>query len=252
MNIFKMIFDWIISDIMKTVAVILAAGSGSRMNMDVKKQYMELGGKPLIYYSIKAFEESIIDDIVLVVSRGDVDYVRSEIVQKYGFDKVTAVVEGGLYRYHSVRLGLEAADPKCDYAFIHDGARPFITDEIIMRTLHAVKEYGACAVGMPVKDTIKIADEDGFAVSTPDRNLTWSIQTPQAFSYKLILDLQRKLDREEGELMARGINVTDDAMVVEYFSDKKVKLVEGSYNNIKITTPDDIPAAESILRQMGV
>ncbi|MBR4668453.1 MAG: 2-C-methyl-D-erythritol 4-phosphate cytidylyltransferase [Butyrivibrio sp.] len=237
---------------MKTVAVILAAGSGSRMNMDVKKQYMELGGKPLIYYSIKAFEESIIDDIVLVVSRGDVDYVRSEIVQKYGFDKVTAVVEGGLYRYHSVRLGLEAADPKCDYAFIHDGARPFITDEIIMRTLHAVKEYGACAVGMPVKDTIKIADEDGFAVSTPDRNLTWSIQTPQAFSYKLILDLQRKLDREEGELMARGINVTDDAMVVEYFSDKKVKLVEGSYNNIKITTPDDIPAAESILRQMGV
>ncbi len=222
------------------------------MNMDVKKQYMELGGKPLIYYSIKAFEESIIDDIVLVVSRGDVDYVRSEIVQKYGFDKVTAVVEGGLYRYHSVRLGLEAADPKCDYAFIHDGARPFITDEIIMRTLHAVKEYGACAVGMPVKDTIKIADEDGFAVSTPDRNLTWSIQTPQAFSYKLILDLQRKLDREEGELMARGINVTDDAMVVEYFSDKKVKLVEGSYNNIKITTPDDIPAAESILRQMGV
>lgn len=252
MNIFKMIFDWIISDIMKTVAVILAAGSGSRMNMDVKKQYMELGGKPLIYYSIKAFEESIIDDIVLVVSRGDVDYVRSEIVQKYGFDKVTAVVEGGLYRYHSVRLGLEAADPKCDYAFIHDGARPFITDEIIMRTLHAVKEYGACAVGMPVKDTIKIADEDSFAVSTPDRNLTWSIQTPQAFSYKLILDLQRKLDREEGELMARGINVTDDAMVVEYFSDKKVKLVEGSYNNIKITTPDDIPAAESILRQMGV
>ena len=222
------------------------------MNMDVKKQYMELGGKPLIYYSIKAFEESIIDDIVLVVSRGDVDYVRSEIVQKYGFDKVTAVVEGGLYRYHSVRLGLEAADPKCDYAFIHDGARPFITDEIIMRTLHAVKEYGACAVGMPVKDTIKIADEDSFAVSTPDRNLTWSIQTPQAFSYKLILDLQRKLDREEGELMARGINVTDDAMVVEYFSDKKVKLVEGSYNNIKITTPDDIPAAESILRQMGV
>ena len=216
------------------------------------KLYMELGGKPLIYYSIKAFEESIIDDIVLVVSRGDVDYVRSEIVQKYGFDKVTAVVEGGLYRYHSVRLGLEAADPKCDYAFIHDGARPFITDEIIMRTLHAVKEYGACAVGMPVKDTIKIADEDGFAVSTPDRNLTWSIQTPQAFSYKLILDLQRKLDREEGELMARGINVTDDAMVVEYFSDKKVKLVEGSYNNIKITTPDDIPAAESILRQMGV
>ena len=233
---------------MKTVAVVLAAGSGSRMNSDVKKQYMEIGGKPLIYYSLKTFEESIIDDIVLVVSRGDIDYVRSEIVQKYGFDKVTAIVEGGLYRYHSVRLGLEAAAKDCDYAFIHDGARPFVTKDIILRALHAVKEYGACVVGMPVKDTIKIADEKGFAATTPDRNLTWMVQTPQVFSYKMILELYQRLDREEGELMAKGINITDDAMVVEYFSDKKIKLVEGSYTNIKITTPEDIPAAEAILK----
>jgi 2-C-methyl-D-erythritol 4-phosphate cytidylyltransferase len=233
---------------MKTVAVGLAAGSGSRMNSDVKKQYMEIGGKPLIYYSLKAFEESMIDDIVLVVSRGDIDYVRKEIVEKYGFDKVTAIVEGGLYRYHSVRLGLEAADPSCDYAFIHDGARPFVNRDIITRSLHAVKEYGACVVGMPVKDTIKLADDKGFAQSTPDRSKIWMIQTPQTFSFGLILDLYRRLDREEGELMAKGINITDDAMVVEYFTDKKVKLVEGSYNNIKITTPEDIPAAEAILR----
>ncbi len=236
---------------MKTVAVVLAAGSGSRMNSDVKKQYMDIGGKPLIYYSLKTFEESMIDDIVLVVSRGDTDYVRTEIVQKYGFDKVTAIVEGGLYRYHSVRLGLEAAAPNCDYAFIHDGARPFLTEDIIMRALHAVKEYGACVVGMPVKDTIKIADEKGFAASTPDRNLTWMIQTPQVFSYKMILELYQRLDREEGELMARGINITDDAMVVEYFSDKKIKLVEGSYTNIKITTPEDIPSAEAILKTLS-
>ena len=236
---------------MKTVAVVLAAGSGSRMNSDVKKQYMDIGGKPLIYYSLKTFEESMIDDIVLVVSRGDIDYVRTEIVQKYGFDKVTAIVEGGLYRYHSVRLGLEAAAPNCDYAFIHDGARPFLTEDIIMRALHAVKEYGACVVGMPVKDTIKIADEKGFAASTPDRNLTWMIQTPQVFSYKMILELYQRLDREEGELMARGINITDDAMVVEYFSDKKIKLVEGSYTNIKITTPEDIPSAEAILKTLS-
>ena len=233
---------------MKTVAVVLAAGSGSRMNSDVKKQYMEIGGKPLIYYSLKTFEESIIDDIVLVVSRGDIDFVRTEIVQKYGFDKVTAIVEGGLYRYHSVRLGLEAAAKDCDYAFIHDGARPFVTKDIILRALHAVKEYGACVVGMPVKDTIKIADEKGFAATTPDRNLTWMVQTPQVFSYKMILELYQRLDREEGELMAKGINITDDAMVVEYFSDKKIKLVEGSYTNIKITTPEDIPAAEAILK----
>ena len=169
-------------------------------------------------------------------------------MEKFHFDKVTAIVEGGLARYHSVRLGLQAAAPDCDYAFIHDGARPFVTKDIILRALNAVKEYGACVVGMPVKDTIKIADEKGFAATTPDRNLTWMVQTPQVFSYKMILELYQRLDREEGELMAKGINITDDAMVVEYFSDKKIKLVEGAYTNIKITTPEDIPAAEAILK----
>ncbi len=232
---------------MKTVAVVLAAGSGSRMKSDVKKQYLDIGGKPLIYYSLKAFEESPVDDIVLVVSRGDIDFVRSEIVEKFGFDKVKAIVEGGLYRYHSVRLGLMAADDDYDYAFIHDGARPFLTKEIILRALDGARDYGACVAGMPVKDTIKICDEDGFAVSTPNRDRTWMIQTPQTFSFKLIKELYMRLDREEEELIAKGVNITDDAMVVEYFTDRKVKLVEGSYNNIKITTPEDIPAAEAIL-----
>ncbi len=235
---------------MKTVAVVLAAGSGSRMHSDVKKQYMELGGKPLIYYSIKAFEESIVDDIVLVVSRGDVEYVKSEIVKKFGFDKVKAVVEGGLARYHSVRLGLQAAAPDCDYAFIHDGARPFVNRDIILRSFQAAKEYKAAVVGMPAKDTTKIADEKGFASSTPDRNLVWTIQTPQVFSYKMILELYQRLDRDEGDMMARGINITDDAMVVEYYTDTKVKLVEGSYDNIKITTPEDITVAEAILERL--
>ena len=232
---------------MKTVAVVLAAGSGSRMKSDVKKQYLDIGGKPLIYYSLKAFEESLVDDIVLVVSRGDVEFVRSEIVEKFGFDKVVAIVEGGLYRYHSVRLGLMAAEGEYDYAFIHDGARPFLTKEIILRALDGARDYGACVVGMPVKDTIKICDEDGFAVSTPNRDRTWMIQTPQTFSFKLIKELYMRLDREEEELIAKGVNITDDAMVVEYFTNRKVKLVEGSYNNIKITTPEDIPAAEAIL-----
>ena len=232
---------------MKTVAVVLAAGSGSRMKSDVKKQYLDIGGKPLIYYSLKAFEESPVDDIVLVVSCGDVEFVRSEIVEKFGFDKVKAIVEGGLYRYHSVRLGLMAAEDDYDYAFIHDGARPFLTKDIILRALDGARNYGACVVGMPVKDTIKICDEDGFAVSTPNRDRTWMIQTPQTFSFKLIKDLYMRLDREEEELIAKGVNITDDAMVVEYFTDRKVKLVEGSYNNIKITTPEDIPAAEAIL-----
>ena len=170
-----------------------------------------------------------------------------EIVDKFGFDKVKAIVEGGLYRYHSVRLGLIAAEDDYDYAFIHDGARPFLTKDIILRALDGARNYGACVVGMPVKDTIKLCDEDGFAVSTPNRDRTWMIQTPQTFSFKLIKDLYMRLDREEEELIAKGVNITDDAMVVEYFTDRKVKLVEGSYNNIKITTPEDIPAAEAIL-----
>lgn len=234
---------------MKTVAVVLAAGSGSRMNSDVKKQYMKIGGKPMIYYSLKAFEESIVDDIIVVVSRGDVDFVKKDIVEKYGFDKVKAIVEGGLARYHSVRLGLQAASADCDYAFIHDGARPFIDRDIIMRALSAVKEYKACVVGMPAKDTIKISDEKGFAAKTPDRDLMWMVQTPQVFSYGMILELYQRLDREEGDLMAKGIKITDDAMVVEYYTDTKVKLVEGSYDNIKITTPEDLAVAEAILEK---
>ena len=236
---------------MKTVAVVLAAGSGSRMNSDVKKQYMEIGGKPLIYYSLKAFEESIIDDIVLVVSRGDIDYVKKEIVEKYGFDKVTAIVEGGLARYHSVRLGLQAADPNCDYAFIHDGARPFVNRDIIMRALSAVKEYKACVVGMPSKDTIKIADESGFVDHTPNRNLVWAVQTPQAFSYDLALSAYRILREREQELLDQGMVITDDAMVVETLTDTRIKLVEGSYDNIKITTPEDLITAEKILDSLS-
>ena len=122
-----------------------------------------------------------------------------------------------------------------------------MTKDIILRALDGARNYGACVVGMPVKDTVKISDEDGFAISTPNRDRTWIVQTPQTFSYKLIKDLYIRLDREEEELIAKGVNITDDAMVVEYFTDKKVKLVEGSYTNIKITTPEDIPTAEAIL-----
>ena len=147
--------------------------------------------------------------------------------------------------YHSVAYGLNAIE-NCDYCFIHDGARPFLTKEILERTLLAVKEYQACVAAMPVKDTIKIADEEGFASETPKRDLVWMVQTPQVFSYPLIHRAYNQLLEQEDDLLQKGIKITDDAMVVETFTKQKVKFVEGSYENIKITTPDDIPLAEMI------
>jgi 2-C-methyl-D-erythritol 4-phosphate cytidylyltransferase len=232
---------------MKTTAIVLAAGSGSRMKSAVKKQYLEVDTKPLVYYALRAFEDSVADDIVLVVSPGDSDYCREEIVDKYSFSKVRKITEGGSERYDSVCEGLRACSPDTDYVFIHDGARPFVTDDIIRRCLDEAQVHKAAVAAMPVKDTIKIADFQGFAESTPDRSRLWQIQTPQTFEYPLIRRLYEKLEAEKEVLIAHGLHVTDDAMVVETFSDVKVKLVEGSYENIKITTPDDIQSAEAIL-----
>lgn len=233
----------------RTAAVVLAAGSGKRMKSSTKKQYMLLGGRPIIYYSLKTFQESFIDEIVLVVSPGDVDYCQKEIAEKYGFNKVRCIVEGGSERYHSVAIGLNSIS-SCDYVFIHDGARPMVTEEILDRALACVKQHKACVVGMPVKDTIKIADEGGNIVSTPNRNLVWMVQTPQVFDYVLIKEAYDKLIIKEQQLKASGIVVTDDAMVVETLTGHTVKLTEGSYENIKITTPEDIQIAENFLQIM--
>lgn len=231
-----------------TAAIVLAAGSGKRMGSSTKKQYMQIGDKPLIYYALKAFQESFVDEIILVVSPGDISYCKKEIVEKYRFDKVTGIVEGGRERYHSVLLGLNSL-PCCDYVFIHDGARPMLTEEILERLYSCVKECGACVAGMPVKDTIKIADKDGNIVSTPDRRLVWMVQTPQVFAYELIKNAYNHLAVHEQELLEKGIAVTDDAMVVETFTGHGVKLVEGSYENMKITTPEDTQIAENFLKK---
>lgn len=235
-----------VDEVKRTAAVVLAAGSGKRMGSSTKKQYMLINDKPILYYSLEAFQQSFIDEVILVVSQEDVDYCQKEIVEKYAFTKVTAIVEGGKERYHSVFSGLEAVS-NCDFVFIHDGARPMLTEDILERLLTCVKEHGACVAGMPVKDTIKIADASGNIAATPDRNLVWLVQTPQVFDYTLIKDAYEQLIKSEQELLGRGINVTDDAMVVETLTGHLVKLVEGSYENIKITTPEDIVVAENFL-----
>ncbi len=233
-----------------TAAVILAAGSGKRMESTTKKQYMLLGEKPVIYYSLKTFQESFIDEIILVVSPGDVGYCQKEIVDKYHFYKVKQIVEGGKERYHSVAIGLKHTSP-CDYVFIHDGARPVITADILERAFCSVRENEACVVGMPVKDTIKVADKEGNIDFTPDRKLVWTIQTPQVFAWQLIKEAYHTLLEKEQELLQEGLSVTDDAMVVETLTGHPVRLVEGSYENIKITTPEDIQIAENFLFAHG-
>ncbi len=229
----------------KTVAIVLAAGRGKRMQSDVAKQYLLIKGKPVLYYSLQAFENSAVDEIILVTAESEIAYCKEEIVEKYHFAKVTKVVAGGKERYHSVYNGLKACED-AEMVLIHDGARPFVDDAIIERNINMVKECGTSVTGMPVKDTIKIADSNGYVRETPRRDLVWAVQTPQSFQYELIKKAYDTFLEKETEYCLQ-YSVTDDAMVAEIFGGIKVKLVEGSYNNVKITTPEDMVFAEAIL-----
>ena len=232
----------------KCTAIVLAAGKGSRMGTKIQKQYLEICGKPVLYYSLAAFEASpVIDEIVLVTGEGQIDYCRENIVEAYGILKVSKIVVGGKERYESVYKALQEIEPE-GYVFIHDGARPFVDEPIIERTYQAAKKYRACVAGMPSKDTVKIVDEKGFAINTPERRLVWCIQTPQVFETALIRQAYFQLmENEENET-----GITDDAMVVERMENCAVKLVEGSYENMKITTPEDLVVAESLIKKRNL
>ena len=226
----------------KNTAIVLAAGQGKRMHSKIQKQFLKIQGYPVLYYSLRCFQESpLIQDIILVTGEDALSYCKEEIVKKYGFTKVSNVIAGGKERYDSVYAGL-CACKDCRYVLIHDGARPFITEEIIERGLEKVKETGACVVGIPSKDTIKLSDAEGYVKETPDRKCVWTIQTPQIFSYALIREAHDSIRKKD---MSK---ITDDAMVIEHETGVKVALAEGSYQNIKITTPEDLYIAEAFLR----
>lgn len=241
----------------RTAAIVLAAGRGTRMGTDTPKQYMDIGGYPLIWYSLKAFSDSFVDEIILVCAKEDTEYASAEIVDRYGFSKVKSVVPGGSERYHSVYNGLTALvceeerdlRQPCEIVFIHDGARPFVNKDIIKRAYDGAVRYGAVTAAVPAKDTIRLADEEGFTIETPRRDLVWQIQTPQVFDFSTIYDAYSKLIRSEDEVRRRGIAITDDAMVLELFSEKRVKTVMGDYLNIKVTTPDDALLAGAIIKR---
>lgn len=221
-------------------ALVLAGGSGSRMGAGVKKQFLELGGFPILYYSMKCFQESpLIGRIILAASPDSLEYCRTQIVEKYGFTKTAAVIAGGAQRYDSVYAGLCACQED-ELVFVHDSARPFVTEEILQRCFLAAEKEGACSAGVPSKDTVNLTDAHGVVQAVPDRRNVWIVQTPQVFRQRLLKEAHEKL-REQG---MEGI--TDDVSVVRKALGVPVRMVLGDYRNIKITTPEDLILAEEI------
>lgn len=221
-------------------AIVLAAGRGNRMNAGMNKQFIPILGKPLLAHTLEVFQAcSLVDSIILVAGSGELELCRKLIVEAYGFNKVDKLIEGGSERQESVYKGLMALEADCGIVLIHDGARPILTGDIIERCIEGVEKYGAVSSGMPAKETVKILDGKGFVKYTPQRELVWITQTPQAFRSDLI----RKAHENA---MAEGILGTDDASLVEILGEK-VKMLESSYENIKITTPEDIIVAETLM-----
>ncbi|MDR5588565.1 MULTISPECIES: 2-C-methyl-D-erythritol 4-phosphate cytidylyltransferase [Clostridium] len=216
-------------------AIVVAGGKGKRMGTVQSKQYLNLNGKPILYYTIKSFLDcKLVDNIILVVPSHEMDYCEKEILEKHSL-KINKIVAGGNERYDSVYNGLIKAKGS-DIVLIHDGVRPFVSEKLIENAIKYAEEYGAAAPGVMPKDTIKIIDSSRFSLKTPNRSDLVSVQTPQAFKYDLIYDCHKKIKNED-------VKITDDTMVVEYFGNK-VYIYEGEYTNIKITTPEDLIIGE--------
>ncbi|HOM03713.1 MAG TPA: 2-C-methyl-D-erythritol 4-phosphate cytidylyltransferase [Acetivibrio sp.] len=221
-------------------AVVVAAGKGTRMNMDVNKQYINVGGIPLLARTLKVFEDCfLIDEVVLVVGNSDMFYCKENVVEAYNLKKVKMLVAGGAQRQDSVYNGLLQVSVESDIVVIHDGARPFINEEIIENCIEAAEEFGASTAAVPVKDTIKSADSGGFVKETLERSTLWAIQTPQAFLKDVIMKAHKKAADD-------GFYGTDDTVLVERMG-IRTRLVMGSYNNIKITTREDLTFAEALI-----
>ena len=222
--------------------IIAAAGMSNRMGSKINKQFIAIDNKPILAHTLEKFEKcKYIDEIIVVTKEEEVEYCRKEIIKKYGFKKVTNIVRGGKERQDSVYNGILALNEKTGIVLTHDGARPFVKIESIEDGIRGVIEYGACVIGVPVKDTIKVIDSSNQVHHTPKRDLLWAAQTPQCFWTHLL---------KKGYEMAseEGIIGTDDSSLVEKIG-HPVKMIMGSYDNIKITTPEDLIIADSFLRE---
>ena len=225
--------------VQKNAAVIVAAGSGTRMGTQIPKQFLEVMGKPILAHTVDKFQNNdAISEIVIVTSEAYIPFCGN-MVKEYGFDKVKAIVIGGATRQMSVMNGISQIGDDVDNVFIHDGARPLVSHRVITKCAETLREVSACAVGVPMKDTIKYSENGEYIDRTVDRSRLWQIQTPQCFSVKLITECHKKASQE-------GFEATDDCMLMEHYGER-VALVEGDYENIKITSPQDIYVMEGLL-----
>ncbi|MGN9136071.1 2-C-methyl-D-erythritol 4-phosphate cytidylyltransferase [Clostridium sp. HCP1S3_B4] len=223
---------------MKVSAIILAGGKGKRMKANISKQFIMLKDKPILYYTLYRFiKNPNVDNIVLVLPKDEIEYCKKNIIEKYNL-KIDFIVEGGAERQDSVYNGLKALEDT-DIVLIHDGARPFVSNKIIEEGIQKAIEFGGAAPGVMPKDTIKIKDSNSFSKETLDRSTLVAIQTPQVFKFSEIIKCHEKIKKD-------NITVTDDTMVYEMYGNK-VYLYDGDYENIKITTPEDLLLGEKIL-----
>lgn len=236
------------ADRLKIAAIVLAAGNGTRMNSEEKKQFMDLDGMPVFCHSLQAFEENpAVDTVVLVTGAEDLNRALRICIDRK-FSKVRNIVAGGGMRFQSVYNGLLALPPETDYVLIHDAARPLLSQDVIRNCIRGAVTKQACVAAVKEKNTIKRGDGQGYAAETLERSSLYEVQTPQAFSYRLILGAYYKLKKTIEEYRADVSWITDDAVIVENMTDCRVAFVEGEYRNIKITTAEDLLIAEALLQ----
>jgi len=226
---------------MKTVAIIVAAGKGERAGKKLPKQFLNLGGKPMLALTLERFEKArLISEIVVVVPESYLGFCSKEIVDVYRFAKVRKIVSGGKHRQDSVFSGLKSIDANADVVVIHDGVRPFVRSQEIDRIVRICQKEGPVIFALPVKETIKRVEE-GKVMTTLDRSRIWSVQTPQVFPYKTILNTYKKANKDK-------FVATDDSLLVERMG-IEVKVIEGDEDNIKITTTEDLKMAEYLINR---
>lgn len=225
-------------------AVIVAAGKGKRMGTEISKQFLPLGGKEILAHTVQKFEKAKnIRDIILVTGADSLQDVQ-EMAQEYGWEKIVSIVAGGKERQDSVWNGLQQVAADTEIILIHDGVRPFVTEDILNISIETALEMGGCVAGVPAKDTIKVCDGENIAIATPDRNVLWQIQTPQTFRKERIVKAYEQAKED-------GFVGTDDASFAEHCG-YPVKVIMGSYRNIKITTKEDLIIGEAFLKEEQV